>query len=109
VTVGTNVQIGHHVVVLPNTVVSHDARIGDFTCIAGAACISGGVTMGDSCYAGANASVRERVRIGRHALIGMGSAVLHDVPPRTVVVGRRHERFDGRIEPGTSKAQAGKR
>jgi sugar O-acyltransferase (sialic acid O-acetyltransferase NeuD family) len=87
VTVGTNVQIGHHVVVLPNTVVSHDARIGDFTCIAGAACISGGVTIGDSCYVGANASVRERVRIGRHALVGMGSAVLHDVPPRTVVVG----------------------
>jgi acetyltransferase-like isoleucine patch superfamily enzyme len=27
------------------------------------------------------------VRIGRHALIGMGSAVLHDVPARTVVVG----------------------
>jgi hypothetical protein len=51
VTVGTNVQIGHHVVVLPNTVVSHDARIGDFTCIAGAVCISGGVTMGDSCWA----------------------------------------------------------
>jgi serine acetyltransferase len=41
--------------------------------------------------------------------VGTGSAVLHDVPARTVVVGRRHERFDGRIEPGTSKTQAGKR
>src|SRR5437870_3597086 len=35
VTITSNVRIGHQVVVLPNTVVSHDSQIADFTCVAG--------------------------------------------------------------------------
>jgi sugar O-acyltransferase (sialic acid O-acetyltransferase NeuD family) len=87
VTIGTNVRVGRHVIILPNSVVSHDAVVGDFTCIAGGACISGAVTIGEACYVGSNATLREGIRIGPHAMIGMGSVVLEDVPERTVVVG----------------------
>ena len=43
--------------------------------------------MENSCYLGANASVRGGVKLGNGSLIGLGSVALEDVPPRHVVVG----------------------
>lgn len=57
-TVGVHVEIGRHVVLLPSSVVSHDCRIGDYTCICSGACLSGGVTVGESSYIGTGAVVR---------------------------------------------------
>jgi sugar O-acyltransferase (sialic acid O-acetyltransferase NeuD family) len=86
-TVTSGVEVGSHVVILPNSIVSHDDKIGDFTCIAGGVCISGGVTIGKSCYLGTNCSIRDRVTIGDESLVGMGSVALADVPPNAVVAG----------------------
>jgi acetyltransferase-like isoleucine patch superfamily enzyme len=36
---------------------------------------------------GSNATIRSKVVIGEHAIVGAGSVVLHDVAPRTVVAG----------------------
>ena len=49
--------------------------------------MSGGVTVGESCYLGTNSSIIGNVTIGKGSLIGMGSVVLKDVPSNTVVVG----------------------
>ena len=87
VTVTSNVRIGDHVVVLPNTIVSHDAVVGDYSIITGGVCVSGRVTVGRSCYLGTNSTIRPNVVLGEHTLVGMGSVVLDDVPPNTVVVG----------------------
>ena len=35
VTISANARVGSHVVILPNTVVSHDCTVGDYTCIRG--------------------------------------------------------------------------
>ncbi|GAJ06670.1 unnamed protein product, partial [marine sediment metagenome] len=86
VTITSNVKIGLHVIILPNTVISHEDSIGDYTCIAGGVCISGGVTIGKSCYLGTNCSIKENVRIGDYSMIGMGSVVLRDVPENSVYV-----------------------
>jgi sugar O-acyltransferase (sialic acid O-acetyltransferase NeuD family) len=86
-TITSNVWIGAHVIVLPNTVISHDNRIGAYGCIAGAACLSGNVTVGEHVYIGAGARVRQGVQIGAGALLGMGAVVVRDVEPDTVVVG----------------------
>lgn len=87
VTVASGAQIGKHVYVLPNSVISHDDVIGDFATLTGGVCISGNVRVGDSCYIGTNAAVHDGVTIGSCALIGMGSVVLKDVPENAVVVG----------------------
>lgn len=52
-TITSNVWIGAHVIVLPNAVISHDNRIGAYGCVAGAACLSGNVTVGEHVYIGA--------------------------------------------------------
>ena len=87
VTIASDVRVGDHVVVLPNSVLSHDDIVGDYSCIAGGVCISGRVSVGRACYLGSNCTIREGVRLGDYCLVGMGSAVLKDVPNNTTVVG----------------------
>lgn len=85
--IASNVTVGSHVIVLPNSIISHDACVGDYVCIAGGVCVSGGVEIDDSCYLGTNSSVIGNISIGKNSLIGMGAAVLKDVPENSVVVG----------------------
>jgi sugar O-acyltransferase (sialic acid O-acetyltransferase NeuD family) len=87
VAIASSVRIGDHVIILPNSTVSHDDVIGDYTCVAGGVCISGGVTVGRLCYLGSNCTIIGNTTIGDYSLIGMGSAVLHDVAPNSVMVG----------------------
>lgn len=87
VTITSNVHIGNHVIILPHAVVSHDDDIGDYTCIAAGVSLSGGVTVGASCYLGTQSSYMCNIVIGEQSLIGMGSTVLNDVAPCSVMVG----------------------
>jgi acetyltransferase-like isoleucine patch superfamily enzyme len=75
------------VIILPNTVISHDDIIDDYTCITGGVCISGGVKVGRLCYLGTNSTIIGNVEIGECCLIGMGSVVLENVPHNSVFVG----------------------
>lgn len=87
VTITSGVRLGRHVYILPNSVISHDDVIGDYTCIAGRTCISGNVHIGKGCYIGAGSVIRDGIHVGDRSLIGMGSNVLKDVPENTVVAG----------------------
>ena len=45
------------------------------------------ITIGNSVWIGAHATIRGGVTIGDHAVIGAGAVVLHDVPENTIVAG----------------------
>lgn len=87
VTITNHVTIGDHVIILPGAVISHDDWIGDHAIIAGGVCISGNVKVGQACYLGSNATLKDGITIGEYSLVGMGSVVLNNVLPRSVVVG----------------------
>ncbi|MBE0680760.1 MAG: acetyltransferase [Anaerolineales bacterium] len=87
VTITNSAKIGRHVYILPNSIVSHDDIIEDFTCIAGGVCVSGNVKVGHSCYIGAGSTIRDGLKIGNYSLIGMGSVVVKDVSENSVVAG----------------------
>ena len=97
VTITSGGELGRHVIVLPNSIISHDDRIGDYTCIAGGVAISGAVTIGKSCYLGTHCSIMENLVVGDSCLVGMGSVVRHDVAANSVVAGNP-ARFLRRIE-----------
>ena len=87
VTVCSNVDIGAHVAVLPNSIISHDVKIRNYSTIAGGVCISGNSIIGESSYIGTNSSIRENLSIGNKCLIGMGSNILSNVDDSTVYFG----------------------
>jgi UDP-N-acetylglucosamine acyltransferase len=69
------------------THLAHDCQVGDKTIFANNAQIAGHVHVGDWAILGAYTSVHQFVRIGAHALTGMGTVLLQDVPPFATVSG----------------------
>jgi acetyltransferase-like isoleucine patch superfamily enzyme len=88
VQLGNGAQLGEHVHVLYNAVISHGCEVGDFVTIASGAVLAGEVTVESGAFIGANAVIRHGgITIGRGAVVGMGAVVCDDVPDNTKVVG----------------------
>jgi acetyltransferase-like isoleucine patch superfamily enzyme len=88
VQIGHDAQLGEHVHVLYNAVVSHGCQVGDFVTICSGAVLAGEVTVEHGAFIGANATIRHGgITIGRNAIVGMGAVVVDDVPDNTKVVG----------------------
>jgi len=49
--------------------------------------LAGNVHVGEFSFFGANAVIREGVKIGKNVLVGAGSVVIKDVPDNQIVVG----------------------
>jgi UDP-N-acetylglucosamine acyltransferase len=67
--------------------IGHDALIGADCELAPGACIGGHVQIGDRVRIGMNATIRPGIIVGDDAVIGMGSAVTHNVPAGQVWYG----------------------
>jgi sugar O-acyltransferase (sialic acid O-acetyltransferase NeuD family) len=83
----TSVQIGKHVVCMPNVTLTHDDVLADFATICAGVSLGGSVRIGERAYLGMNSSVRENLAIADDAVVGMGSAVIQDVPEGQTWVG----------------------
>jgi UDP-N-acetylglucosamine acyltransferase len=60
---------------------AHDCRVGNRTIFANNAQLAGHVHVGDWAILGGYTSVHQFVHIGAHAMTGMGSALVQDLPP----------------------------
>ena len=90
--VTADAEIGRHFQCNIYSYVAHDCRIGDFVTFAPRVSCNGRVMIDDFAYIGTGALLKQGVmgkplRIGRGAIVGMGSVVLKDVPPYAVVAG----------------------
>lgn len=80
VVVTADVEIGRHVVIMPNCTVTHDDRLADFATLAAGVSLGGGVHIEEAAYVGMNASVHPGCSIGERSTVGMGAVVLSDMP-----------------------------
>lgn len=80
VVVTADATIGRHVVVMPNSTVTHDDVIDDFATLTAGVALAGRVHVREAAYLGMNAAVRQGVVIGARATVGMGAVVVRDVP-----------------------------
>ncbi|SEQ51441.1 acetyltransferase [Arthrobacter sp. OV608] len=87
VTMTAAVTLGSHVVAMPSVTFTHDDDVADFATFAAGVSLGGGVRIGRAAYLGMNASVRERTSVGAYATVGMGAAVLSNVPDGETWVG----------------------
>ncbi|GAH23341.1 unnamed protein product, partial [marine sediment metagenome] len=67
--------------------VAHNVEIGRNCMIIALTCIGGGVIMEDGVYVGIGGSIRNQIKIGEGAFIGMGAVVLKSVEDNVTVVG----------------------
>lgn len=79
--VGPGTRIGHR------AQVGHDAAVGARVTLCPGVIVAGWAEIEDDVYVGIGALIRNRVRIGRGAFVGMGAVVMGDVPPNCVVAG----------------------
>lgn len=92
VVITANVVIGRHFQANLFSYVAHDCVVGDFVTLAPRVCINGNTVIEDDVYVGTGAVLKQGtpdkpLRIGRGAVIGMGTVVTKDVPAGAVVVG----------------------
>jgi sugar O-acyltransferase (sialic acid O-acetyltransferase NeuD family) len=97
--VGHNAVLGSRVFCLSNCVINHDDCLEDNVTVCSGASLAGLVHVEGDCYLGQGCTIRQELRIGRGSLIGMGSVVIRDVPPNSVVVGNPGRRLRDRT-PG---------
>lgn len=67
--------------------IAHNCRIGQGAFVIATAILCGGVQVGARAWVAPNASVREQLRIGADATVGLAATVTRDVPDRATVVG----------------------
>jgi sugar O-acyltransferase (sialic acid O-acetyltransferase NeuD family) len=87
VTLTAAVTLGSHVVAMPSVTFAFDDDVADFATFAAGVSLGGGVRIGKAAYLGLNSSVRERTSVGNYATVGMGAAVLSNVPDGQTWVG----------------------
>ena len=85
--IGANAVLGNRVFVLSGAVINHDDRLEDDVVLCANVSLAGSVHVEAGCYLGQACTVRQFLRIGRKSMVGMGSVVVRDVPPETVVAG----------------------
>lgn len=85
--VSCNLNIGDNTLIQPNSNIGHDTIIGGDSVISTFVVISGNCNIGECVYIGVGTPIKEKITIGSHSIIGMGSAVLRDIPENVVALG----------------------
>ncbi len=96
--VGHNTILGERTFVLSNSIINHDSQLEDDIIITASVSIAGYVKIGAGCYIGQACNIKEYLTIGKNSLIGMGSVVLRDVTPNSVMVGNPAKRLRTRLD-----------
>lgn len=67
--------------------IAHDCVVGDQTILANCTQLAGHVQIGDWAILGGFTGIHQFCKVGAHAMAGVGSVVLHDIPPFVMVSG----------------------
>lgn len=81
-------RVGDGVVILTDTIIGHNACIGDFCYFSGGCTIAAHVSFGPCCFMSLNATVKPNVTIGRSVIIGAGALILENAPDESVYIAR---------------------
>lgn len=82
--------IGNDCMLMANSHVAHNCRLGDHVVMVNGALLAGHVTIGTRATLGGGALVHQFVEIGEYAMAGGASRVAQNVAPFTTVVERGH-------------------
>ena len=87
---GGKTSIGNNCLLMISSHIAHDCKVGNNVVIANNVPLGGHVTIEDSVVIGGNSAVQQFTRIGKMAMIGGMTGVLHDVIPYGLSIGNRN-------------------
>ena len=87
---GSKTKIGNNCLFMISSHVAHDCIVGDNVIIANNVPLGGHVIIEDNVVIGGNSAVQQFTRIGKMAMIGGMTGVLHDVIPYGLSTGNRN-------------------
>jgi UDP-N-acetylglucosamine acyltransferase len=90
VTGGGKTMIGNNCLLMISSHVAHDCYVGNNVIIANNVPLGGHATIEDNVVIGGNSAVQQFTRIGKMAMIGGMTGVLHDVIPYGLSTGNRN-------------------
>jgi UDP-N-acetylglucosamine acyltransferase len=80
-------RIGNDNWIMAYVHVAHDCVVGDHCIFANSTNLAGHVEIGDWVILGGYTGIHQFCKVGAHAMSGVGSVVLHDIPPFVMVSG----------------------
>lgn len=80
-------NIGSNNIIMAHSHIGHDVKIGNNCEISTSSVIGGYVEIEDGAKIKLNVTIRNRKKIGKNCIVGMGSVVVKDVEDNMVVVG----------------------
>ncbi|MAQ28262.1 MAG: acyl-[acyl-carrier-protein]--UDP-N-acetylglucosamine O-acyltransferase [Pelagibacteraceae bacterium] len=87
---GGSTKIGNNCLFMISSHIAHDCNVGNNVIIANNVPLGGHVTLEDNVVIGGNSAVQQFTRIGKMAMIGGMTGVLHDVIPYGLSTGNRN-------------------
>lgn len=96
INIGTELEemktvVGDNCFIMTSAHIAHDCILGNNIIMANGATLGGRVKVEDYAYFGGKTAVHQRVRIGKHAMIGGMSGVERDLVPFALVTGGREK------------------
>lgn len=84
---GQRSNVGDDCFIVHNSGIAHNVHIGTGVSITGHVAIAGHAQIQDHAYIGLNCSIHQFCVVGTYAIVGVGSAILNDVLPFSMVEG----------------------
>lgn len=81
------VKIGSNVTLWSGNHIGHHSTIANHTFLASHIVVSGGVEIGEQCFIGVNATLRDHIKVGNKCVIGAGVLLLASAEDETLYIG----------------------
>ncbi len=79
--------IMNNAIINTSSSIDHDCRIENGVHVGPGAHLGGGVSVGEGTWIGIGAVIKDKIKIGKRAIIGAGAVVLKDIPDEVVAFG----------------------
>jgi sugar O-acyltransferase (sialic acid O-acetyltransferase NeuD family) len=85
--IGSEAQVGDHVLLTWYSSLAHDSVCGSFAVLSPYSTANGSATLEEGVFLGTHAVIHPKVRVGAWSKVASGSVVYRDVPPNRMAMG----------------------